>query len=109
MPAACDLQVYAGDTWSQSFTFRAKNGTALVLPTTGWTAQARYTREAAGVLTTFTVDASAGALGQITLSLPAAVTATLPSCVWDLQQKSGDAVRTWLAGRLLVTGDVTRV
>lgn len=103
------LSVYAGDTFSQTFTFK-EDGEAIDLVDAGWSAWTSQYRKNANSTTavSFTVDASAAASGQITISLSAAQTANLDSGVFDLQATQGSLVRTWIAGGLSVTKDVTR-
>jgi hypothetical protein len=103
------LSVYAGDTFSQTFTFK-EDGSAIDLVDAGWSAwTAQYRKNASSTTAvSFAVDTSAAASGQITISLSATQTANLESGVFDLQATQGSLVRTWIAGGLSVTKDVTR-
>lgn len=109
LPGALDLQVYRGDDPLFQVTM-TEGGTPVVLPTTGWTAQIREsTSPTSPVLATFTIDASTAATGVLRLSLAGADTAGLPSsAAWDLQCTDGGKVRTYLAGSVVATGQVTR-
>ena len=103
------LSVYAGDTFSQTFTFK-EDDTAIDLPTQGWASwTAQYRRnESSTTAVSFSVDDSSADSGQITITLSAAQTATLESGVFDLQATQGSVVRTWVRGGLSVSEDVTR-
>ena len=103
------LSVYAGDTFSQTFTFK-EDGSAIDLVDAGWSSWTAQYRKNANSTTavSFTVDASAAATGQITISLSAAQTATLDSGVFDLQATQGSVVRTWVTGGINWSKDVTR-
>jgi len=103
------LNVYAGDTFSQTFTFK-EDEEAINLVTAGWTGwTAQYRKNASSTTAvSFAVNASSAATGQITISLTATQTGTLESGVFDLQATQGSVVRTWIAGGLNVRKDVTR-
>lgn len=103
------LSVYAGDTFSQTFTFK-EDDVAIDLVDAGWGSwTAQYRKNASSTTAvSFAVDASSAASGQITITLSAAQTATLESGVFDLQATQGSVVRTWVAGGLNVRKDVTR-
>jgi hypothetical protein len=104
------LNVYAGDTFSQTFTFK-EDDEAINLATAGWSNWVAQYRKTAHSTTSvsFTVNASAAANGQITISLSPSQTAALESGVFDLQATQGQLVRTWVAGTIVLTKDVTRV
>lgn len=103
------LSVYAGDTFSQTFTFK-EDDVAIDLVDAGWSSwTAQYRKNASSTTAvSFAVDASSAASGQITITLSAAQTASLESGVFDLQATQGSVVRTWVAGGLNVRKDVTR-
>lgn len=103
------LSVYAGDTFSQTFTFK-EDDVAIDLVDAGWGSwTAQYRKNASSTTAvSFAVDTSSAASGQITITLSAAQTATLESGVFDLQATQGSVVRTWVAGGLNVRKDVTR-
>ena len=103
------LSVYAGDTFSQTFTFK-EDDEAIDLVEAGWSAWTAQYRKNANSTTavSFTVDASVAVNGQITISLSAAQTANLDSGVFDLQATQGSLVRTWLTGGISWFKDVTR-
>jgi len=103
------LDVYAGDTFSQTFTFK-EDDVAIDLPDEGWgswTAQYRRNPDSTTAIS-FAVDTTDAATGQITISLTATQTGTLEPGVFDLQATQGFVVRTWVRGGLNVTKDVTR-
>jgi hypothetical protein len=86
-----------------------------------WLAQIRTTKDEPGsVIATFTVDATDAATGTLVITLPATQAALLVTGTtnglptpgkglyfWDLQGTDSGVVKTWLAGKVAVTGDVS--
>jgi len=109
-PTVPILEVYAGDTFEQSFVFQT-DGVPRNLVTEGWgswIAQIRPTVHSVNVVA-FTVDASQASVGRIVLKLTAGVTATLTGAVYDLQATKGATIQTFLRGSITIVKDVTRV
>jgi hypothetical protein len=111
-PGSYDLAMYQGDTFALRVTLRDK-ATGAPLDLTGYEplSQIRAKPHDDTPLAAFdaTVD---GPAGVIRLDLPAARAAALAPGrqVWDLQTTDPDGnVRTWLAGKATVTGQVSRV
>ena len=123
-PVPQDIQVFQGDNYD--FFFRVRNavynsvtqtysaGTYVVL--TGYTgkAQIRATPTATALLAEFAVIIPDQTLtpGGVLATLTPVQTAALPSAggVWDLQLTNGTGeVRTFVAGKVIVTQEVTRV
>jgi hypothetical protein len=105
------LNVYAGDTFSQTFTFK-EDDEAIDLVEAGWgTWLAQFRKSTVDTTAVnFAVDASLAGNGQITITLSANQTAALGSNgVFDLQASQSGTVRTWVAGTIAWTKDVTRV
>lgn len=112
LPGVVDIKVYRGDTLNCPFTFLTEvEGEAYALSGT-WRAQIRAEAEDPTVLDSFAVDASQQAQGIVTLTLTSTQTNGLPDrSVWDLENVSNDpvvGVHTWLMGKLLASGDITR-
>lgn len=106
VPGTANLTLYRGDDFEQAIDL-TQAGEPLVLPTTGWTAQAR-TNPDGEIVATFAVDASDGATGRLLLSLAGTATVTMPpTSVWDLQCTTG-GTKTYLAGKVKIVKDVTR-
>jgi hypothetical protein len=107
-PAAYDLKLYRGDTTRFKVMLWQDTGKTQPVDLTGATPAAEIRDKTAGVkITTLTCTVSAP--GEITVELLPAGYVTVPSSgVWDLQVTfpSGD-VRTMVAGKVTVTGDVT--
>jgi hypothetical protein len=92
---------------------------ALDLSGRTWIAQVRATKdEPEEVLATFDVDSSDAATGVIRLTLPPEESANLETSngrgtyYWDLQAtlvSDETDVKTWFAGKVRVTGDVSKV
>lgn len=110
LPGPVDLAVVRGDTLGPlqfdagDFDWSGRT----------WEAQIRATRdEPDSVLATFTVDDSSADSGVLLLTLDADESANLTTVdgkatyFWDLQATAAGVVKTWFAGRVKVTGDVT--
>lgn len=107
MPAARNLSIYQGDTYSHTVTFQ--DGTGAALDVSGVTFTASIETTAGAATASFTVGTGSAASGIITLSLSSSTTGgiTAGDYVWDLQGVSGGATTTYLAGRVRVRGQVT--
>jgi len=111
-PQNLDLLLYAGDGFSMRINFIDKM-TGDPWPVDGtWIAQVRSTATSEEVLASFTIDDSQANVGHITASLTGADTracAGQVTCFWDLQYTPpGGQPRTWYAGKVKVSQDVTR-
>jgi hypothetical protein len=104
-PAALNVKLYRGDDSIVKVTLQDDDG-PVVLPTTGWSAQLRTSRDATEVAATITVDPAQAATGILFLTFPD--TTTLPSGLYYDVQCSTGGLRTWLRGRVSLSGDVTR-
>lgn len=103
-PGSLDLQVYQGDDFELALDFD--------IDLTGhtWLSQLRRT-PAAVTATAFTVTVTSAANGQIEVTMADTLTVGLEpgDYVWDLQSTDGaGTVRTWLAGKAVVTAEVSR-
>lgn len=117
LPGTYNFTAYRGDTKQWSVTFQDDATPPAPVDMSSWTtweAQIRATLdEPTSVVATLTVDATAAATGTLTLTLPATEAAKLVTVdgkatyYWDLQGTDGTVVKTWLAGKVKVTGDVT--
>lgn len=115
LPGDYPLTVYRGDTKDYTLEFTETTGGAAV-NLSGWTwlAEVRSTRDEPDPVTaTFTVDSSDAATGVLVVTLPAVESAKLvtdagrATYYWDLQGTDGGVVKTWLTGKVKVTGDVS--
>ena len=113
LPGKLDIAAYRGDTkqWTVDF---AEGAVATDMSAWTWLAQIRSTKdEPAEIVATFTVDDTDAATGTLVVTLPAAQSANLITVdgkgkfYWDLQGTDGAVVKTWLAGAVSVTGDVS--
>lgn len=117
LPAPSKLTLYRGDTriWEDHFQVApvapATEGDPIDI--TGWEflAQIRATEDATEVMATIDVeivDAAAGTIRRI-LTAAEADKLVVGTAHWDLQAIHPDGtVRTYMAGRVRVTGDVSR-
>jgi hypothetical protein len=112
-PVTLDLTLYAGDGFSMRIAFIDKT-TGDPWPIDGtWLAQVRSTAASTEVIADFVIDDSDADNGNIVVSLTGddtrACLAGAPTCFWDLQQTPpGGQPRTWYAGKVKVSQDVTR-
>lgn len=106
------LKLYRGDSFFQSFVFKnASTGVVRDLVSEGWsdwTAQWRPNIDSNNYVN-FTVDALQANVGLISIELTPEQTTALRNGVWDLQAIQNGIVKTWLAGKLELTKDVTHV
>jgi hypothetical protein len=107
-PAHLSLNVYRGDdyTWTTTFT---NTTTGLPIVITGWTITGSIRSALGGkVIATFGVLITDGPGGVVELSLTAAQTRVLPNnAIFDIQAVDAGMARTYLAGPITATGDVT--
>lgn len=116
LPGPFPMAVYRGDTKQWTVTFDDGATPPVVIDMSDWTwlAQIRSNRdELDSVIATFDVDDTDAATGTIVLTLPADESAALVTVngkatdYWDLQGTNDTVVKTWLAGKVTVTGDVS--
>ena len=121
LPGTFDIAAYRGDTKEWTLTFADDAAAPVDMSAWTWLAQVRASRdEPDTVVATFTVDDTNAATGTLILTLPAAQAALLvtgttdglptpgkATYYWDLQGTDGTVVKTWLAGKVKVTGDVS--
>lgn len=108
-PAVRNIAVTRGDTYQHLVTFTDAAGDPLDITANTYTAQLRANPESLAVLAEMT--ATAGATGEVWLTIDPAVTADLVPGrrTWDLQEVDGDGiVTTIMAGWADVVADVTR-
>lgn len=112
-PGTLDLKVRRGDTIGP-LTFAW--GSTIDLSDRTWAAQIRADLDESTLVATFTVDDADAATGTLTVTLPHSESLKLATVegravyYWDLQAtKTADAeaVFTWVAGKVKVTGDAT--
>lgn len=116
LPGKFDIAAYRGDTkeWTLGFADDATPPVAVDMSDWAWLAQIRASLdEPDSVVATFTVDATDAATGTLVLTLAAAQSDNLVTVdgkatyYWDLQGTNVAVVKTWLAGKVKVTGDVS--
>lgn len=110
-PVRYDLQIYKGQTWEQSFTFKTAGTTPTPIDLTGATvrAQIRPSDNSQILTAEFTVS-NEGTSGVVYLALTSEITATLPvgTQAWDLKvTDANDVVNYWVKGNVIITGRVT--
>ena len=116
LPVGKNISIYQGDSFELAFTLYTKlpngdQGPAVDLTGATASAEMRATVDSSTVLATFTCSHDDDG-GRITCALSPAQTEALPASggVWDVQVEypNGD-VKTYLAGTVAVTKEVTRV
>lgn len=104
--AAPDWNIYAGDTFSQSYVFKT-DGTAINLSSQGWSSWVAKWQPYQGTGITLTVDASQASTGTIVITAtPTQTEAMNGPGLWDLQASQGSTVRTWIRGKSQFIQDV---
>jgi hypothetical protein len=105
------LVIYAGDTWSQSYEFKAGDpAEAIDFVAEGWTdwiCQCRATPESTQFFT-INVDDSDAENGRIVLYADPEETRLFTPGVFDLQSTNGVTIKTWIRGNLSWVEDVSR-
>ncbi len=118
LPARYDLVLYQGDTFSQDFTLAStrevdgQEGEPVPLDLTGATVSAQIRRRATSeeplaVFIGQVVDPLAGLL-RLRLDAEQAARLIGTEGVWDLQVDVAGTRRTWVAGNVTITPEVTR-
>jgi hypothetical protein len=107
LPQTVDLSLYVGDDFTLTLTVKNPDSSPADLTGCTATAQVRLTAADATVAGAFTCSITTNV---ITCTLPHSVTSTLPAAgVWDCQLTSaGGLLTTLCAGKVTMTGDVTR-
>lgn len=108
-PAIRNIAVTRGDTYQHLVAFTDADGAPVDLTGYTYAAQLRANPESPDILAT--MDTSAGATGEVWLTIDPDVTALLVPGrrAWDLQETDPDGiVTTLLAGAADVVADVTR-
>jgi len=107
-PGKCNLTIYRGDTFAQTFRFLA-GGEPEDLTDTTFTAQVREYPNAS-VAADFTVTVDDALSGEVTIAMADTVTATIPrrGGSWDLEGTKDGDVQTRLYGSVTLQEDVTR-
>jgi hypothetical protein len=110
MPGLANLSIYQGDDYAALVTVAGTAGAAVDL--TGYTAQAQIRLGPADQNAVIVVEMITSVVppNSINLAIPHTITCLLSGCyVWDLQLKSPEgAISTVLAGKVVVTSEVTR-
>lgn len=103
--------VYAGDTWSQSYEFKAGDPAEpidfIADGWDDWVCQCRPTVDSSEFFE-INIDTSEAADGRIILSASAEETRDFYSGVFDLQSSNNGEVRTWIRSTLSWIEDVSR-
>lgn len=109
-PGELDLEVYRGDDYVHTLFFRDMEDPPAPhnLSELTFKAQIRATPEQSPIaLAVFTIDDSLSDEGLVVISLTPGQTRIQPG-YWDLQVTDGSNTQTWLAGKVIMKGDVTQ-
>lgn len=109
-PADQDLTITRGDTETLVVTITSDGSTPINITGRTYRAQIRSSQDSTTIKASFTCTVSNGAAGQVTCTLSATDSATLPVGIafWDLEETASGVVSTILAGNVTVIADVTR-
>jgi hypothetical protein len=114
-PAVLDLDIYRGDKYRKPFQFTTAlpiAGNEMSVAGRTYAAQIRRSKNNPDVVATFNIELTDPANGRIAISLTHEIAAALPTSKtlrWDLEETANGEPTTIVAGRVAVTGDVTRV
>lgn len=109
-PADQDLTITRGDTETLVVTITSDGTTPINITGRTYRAQIRASQDSTTIKASFTCTVSNGAAGQVTCTLSATDSATLPVGIayWDLEENASGVVSTILSGNVTVIADVTR-
>lgn len=109
-PADQDLTITRGDTETIVVTITSDGSTPINITGRTYLAQIRTSPDNTTVKAAFTCTVTDGANGQVTCTLSATNSATLPVGIayWDLQETASGVVSTILSGNVTVLADVSR-
>ena len=111
VPADQDLTITRGDTETIVVTLTSDdNGTPINITGRTYRAQIRQSQDATTIKASFTCAITNAAAGQVTCTLSATDSATLPVGIayWDFEENASGVVTTILSGNVTVVADVTR-
>lgn len=110
IPATRNIKIYRGDTEIVNVTITSDGTTPVDVTGRTYTAQVRYTVDAASPAATFSCVITNAAAGQVQLTLSSAATTSLTAgtAYWDFQETNGSVVSTLIAGKCTILPDVTR-
>lgn len=108
MPARRDLNVYRGDTWTHEVRF--VDGAGAPIDVSAWTFASQVRRKWDGeIIVPFAVNVVNAATGVVVFSVAAPDTDIDPGQYrYDAERTQSGVVQTLVAGRLVVTGDITQ-
>lgn len=108
-PGEVDLCVYRGDSGRVRVHVTDAAGEPVDVTTATWDCDFRATADDAAVLCSPDIELVVGVVNAIDLVLTTEMSAALDSdCVWDLEMTLAGEVTTVLAGKVIVTKDVSR-
>ena len=109
-PANYPLDVRIGDTETVSVTMQDADGNPINISGRTYSAQLREKASSASPLATFSCSIINAAQGKFACTLSAEITEDLQpvNAVWDLQENNGGVITTLLAGKAVISRDVTR-
>lgn len=108
-PLDVDLVVYRGDTGIFRLTVANDDGSPHSVLDATWDADIRRSADDATVITSMTVSPVPGDAASVDVTLTAAMSRLiLDSAVYDVEMTQGGIVTTLVAGRVVLTKDVSR-
>ena len=109
-PANYPLSIRIGDTETVSVTMQDPDGDPINISGRAYSAQLREKASSASPLATFSCSIVNAAEGKFACTLSAGITENLvpANAVWDLQENNGVVITTLLAGKAVISRDVTR-
>lgn len=110
VPADQDLTITRGDTETIVVTITSDGSTPINVTGRTYRAQIRSSQDSTTIKASFTCVVTSGANGEVTCTLSATDSATLPvgNAYWDLEENASGVITTILSGTVTVLADVTR-
>lgn len=110
IPASQNLTITRGDTEVLVITIKNSSNVAINITGRTYRAQVRETKESGTVSSSFNCVVTTPLSGEVTCTMPAAVSALLAAgkYFWDFEENNAGVVTTILAGTVTVLGDVSR-
>lgn len=109
-PLAVDLIVYRGDTGLFRITVKNSDGSPHPIVDATWDADIRTIADNPVVITSMTVSPTPGDTSAVDVTLTAAMARLINEpAVYDVEMTQGGIVTTLIAGKVVLTKDVSRI
>jgi hypothetical protein len=110
MAAERNIAIYKGDSYTHEIRIRDSANANTNITGRTYTAQMRKSRSSSTVVLSFTITISNAANGVVVMSLAPEATSSIDpgTYFYDFEEKNGTYVTTLMAGKVSLTGQVSR-